>query len=546
MKALFERLRSRRLTFTFTILVTLSTGILIGSVVAHGVDGKEAQVNSSDAAPLQVPNPVNLSTTFTQIAKEVGPAVVNINTESIPKARAPHSSPDGGQGDDNGQDGQGDGQGNFQDFFNHFFGVPNGPGQGPDQGGPDDGAGPDGGVRESIGSGFIVDPRGYIITNNHVIDKADKIYVKLASDPEGDQGHLATLVGTDKDTDIAVIKINVSTPLPTVKMGNSDSSQTGDWVMAIGSPFDLQQTVTAGIVSSKNRSIDPTTTGEFQHFIQTDAAINPGNSGGPLVNMAGQVIGVNTAIYTQSAGNQGIGFAMPSNTVISVYNQLIGPGHKVVRGSIGISFQPQQFVSSAVARVYGFKNGVIISSVQPGFGAANAGLKPGDIITTIDGREVKNGDDLVNDISARAPGSTAKIGYIRNGQHLTTTVTISDRAKMLAALGQGGPTSGPGGESTSQGRLGMGVRNIPPDMANKLGLTGGVLIDSIRPGSFADELQQLQPGLVILQVNRKPVNSVSEFQSIVSALKPGDDIVFLVTNPRDKAHGNSYVGGTMP
>ncbi len=541
MKALLARFRSRSLSFTFTILATLSAGILIGSLMAHDVHGKEASGSSSDATPLQIPDPVKLSTAFSQIAKEVGPAVVNINTESIPK-----NPPRGAQGGN---------QGNFQDFFNHFFGEPNGPGGPGGPGGPQAGPGGDddggegpggGGMRQSLGSGFIVDPRGYILTNNHVIDHADKIFVRLATDPEGDPGRPAKLIGTDKATDIAVIKIETKSPLPTVKMGNSEGVGIGDWVVAIGSPFGLQQTVTAGIISSKNRSIEPGTPGEFQHFLQTDAAINPGNSGGPLVNMAGQVIGVNTAIYTQSAGNQGIGFAMPSNTVISVYNQLIGPEHKVVRGSIGITFQPQQSLSSAVERVYGFKNGVIISSVQPGFPADKAGLKPGDIITEIDGRSIENGDDLVNDIAERKPGSTAQISYIRNGEHKTATVTIADRAKMIAALGGGSEGSGPGGTASSQSRLGLSVRDVPADVASKLGIPGGVLIDAIRPGSFADELQMLKPGLIILQVNRKPVSSVSQFQDAIGALKPGEDIVFLVTDPQDHSHANTYVGGTMP
>ena len=258
------------------------------------------------------------------------------------------------QGQGQGQPGQGQGDNGMQDFFNHFFGF-GGP-QGPE------GEGPDGGEREALGSGFIVDPRGYIITNNHVVDKADKIWVKLSTDPVGDQGHAATVVGTDKATDIAVLKINVGTALPTVKLGNSDGTQIGDWVLAIGSPFGLNQTVTAGIISSENRSLagqGGIGAGEFQHFIQTDAAINPGNSGGPLVNMDGQVIGMNTAIYTQSAGNEGIGFAhVPSDTIANVYNQLIGPEHKVVRGSIGITFQA--VMSSAVGHVYGFKNGSVI------------------------------------------------------------------------------------------------------------------------------------------------------------------------------------------
>ena len=342
MKPLLERLRASRLASIFTILGTLSAGILIGSVAVHGVRGNETQTDSSDATPLKIPNPVTLSTTFTQIAKDVGPAVVNINTETLPqedthsRRRTPHGAtpavPPGGDDDQNGDSDRGAGlpDQNFQDFFNRFFG-----GQGPGGGGPEQGDQ----MRESLGSGFIVDPRGYIITNNHVVDKADQIYVKLSTDPEGYQGRLGKVIGVDKDTDLAVVKITTTEPLPTVKMGNSDAGQVGDWVIAIGSPFALTQTVTAGIVSAKNRTIEKGAAGQFQHFIQTDAAINPGNSGGPLVNMADQVIGVNTAILTQSAGYEGIGFAMPSNTVIGVYNDLIGPEHKVIRGSIGVQFQ---------------------------------------------------------------------------------------------------------------------------------------------------------------------------------------------------------------
>ena len=192
-------------------------------------------------------------------------------------------------------------------------------------------------------------------------------------------------------------------------MGNSDGSQVGDWVIAIGSPFALSQTVTAGIVSARNRTVDHSAAGQFQHFIQTDAAINPGNSGGPLVNMADQVIGVNTAILTQSAGYEGIGFAMPSNTVIGVYNDLIGPEHKVIRGSIGVQFQAS--LNPAVQRVYGFKSGVLVNAVTPHGPADQAGLKAGDIITTVDGKPIKDGDALVTDIAARKPGTTVHLGY---------------------------------------------------------------------------------------------------------------------------------------
>jgi serine protease Do len=547
MNSLLERLRIRRLASSFTILATLSAGILIGSVVAHGVKGQEKTVDTRDATPLRVPSPRDLSTDFTRIAKEVGPAVVNINTETLPKEqksqrRNPRMrqmpQPQDPNGEDNGGD-QGDqggggdpGQGGLQDFFNRFFG-----GQGGDQGQDDQG-------REALGSGFIVDSKGYILTNNHVVDKADRIYVKLASDPDNSNGHPATVVGVDKDTDTAVIKISTDQPLPTVKLGNSDSAQVGDWVIAIGSPLGLSKTVTAGIVSAKNRTIEPGSSGQFQHFIQTDAAINPGNSGGPLLNMAGEVIGINTAIFTQSNGNQGIGFAMPSNTVINVYNDLIGPEHKVTRGSIGILFQPS--VSSAVERVYGAKNGVIIRSVTRGMPAEMAGLKSGDVIISINGRTIKDGDDLVNDISARKPGTTVTIGYMREGKQMSATVTIGDRAKTTAAIAAPGDDNTPenGGSEASETKVGITVADLP---GNAPPGVHGVIIQSIKPGSFADEINMtgLQGG-VIDSINRQPIHNKQEFNAALAKLKSGSDVVFEVLDPRDPKSGGTLLGGTLP
>ena len=547
MKSFLGRLRYRRLASTFTILATLSAGILIGSIVAHGVRGQEAKVDTSDATPLKVPQPRDMATDFTRIAKEVGPAVVNINTITLPherqsRSRNPHSRQfqqqqppdDDDQDDQDDQGGQGGGQDNFQDFFNRFFG------------GPDQGDGGGGQERESLGSGFIVDAKGYIITNNHVVDKADKIYVKLSTDPEGNvQGRPAKVVGVDKDTDIAVIKIETNQPLPTVKLGNSDGAQVGDWVVAIGSPFTLSQTVTAGIVSAKNRTIDPRPSGQFQHFIQTDAAINPGNSGGPLLNMAGEVIGVNTAIFTQSGTYAGVGFAMPSNTVVGVYNQLVSPEHKVTRGSIGVTFQSN--LPSAVGRVYGFKSGVLINSVTPGFAADKAGLKPGDIITTVDGRSIKDGDDLVTDISARKPGTTVKIGYLRNGEQHEAMVTIGDRSKMIAAVSNNqDEESNPNPEApdASQSKLGLTVAEIPQGAPSGL---HGVVIQAIKPGSFADEigLGQWQGGIIV-SVNRHPIRSVAEFRGLIAALKSGSDVAFEIVDPQHPKVGSSYVGGTLP
>jgi serine protease Do len=429
--------------------------------------------------------------------------------------------------------------GDMQDFFNRFFG-----GQGGDDG---DGGG---GERRALGSGFIVDSRGYIITNNHVVDKADKIYVKLSNDPDdaGDPGRVATVIGVDKDTDIAVIKIDTKEPLPTIKLGNSDGAQVGDWVLAIGSPFSLSKTVTAGIISAKNRSIDEAGANgvsqtQFQRFIQTDAAINPGNSGGPLVDMAGQVVGMNTAIYTQSMGSQGVGFAMPANIIANIYNMLIGPEHKVVRGSIGIQFQTAQ--SSAVGRVYGFTNGVIVGVVTPNGGAAKAGIQAGDVLVSIDGRNIKDGDDLVNDISARHVGSTVKIGYLRDGKQNTANVVIGDRAKTYADItGQQDEPATPRESDAGEGKLGITVSAIPPSIAAKTGIKGGVIITNVRPGSFADEIS-LTKGAIITAINRKPVTDEASYRAIVSTLKSKDDVVFVIQFPNQK-NVNSYVGGTLP
>ena len=566
-----SRLRARPLFATFALLATVSAAILVGSYTAHGVHGQEKQAssNSSDATPLKIPNTTVAPNAFAQIAKQVGPAVVNISTRTLPHESAnrkrggqgnqlnPHrnmpnmpapQSPDDdqdgdGSGSGSGQampqaPGQGQGQapggnGNFQDFFNRFFGGQV-PGEGPDQGDAE---------RDALGSGFIVDPKGYIITNNHVVDKADEIYVKLSTDPESsDLGRKARVIGVDKSTDLAVIKIETDHPLPTVKLGNSDNAAVGDWVIAIGSPFSLSQTVTAGIISAKNRTIEPGASGQFQHFIQTDAAINPGNSGGPLLDMNSEVIGVNTAIFTQSNGYQGIGFAMPSNTVVQVYNDLISPSHKVTRGSIGISFR--EGLSGAVGRVYGFKSGVLVQAVSPGGPADKAGIKPRDIIISIDGRSIKDGNDLVAEIASRHPGSTVRIEYVRDGNKADTTVTIGDRDKVFSEQAANDEAPTPEQGDPSEGKLGIVAREVTPATAAKIG-TSGMVIVSVRPGSFADE-QGLEPGLVITRINKQAVGTKAQFDKAVEGLKSGGDCVFEIIDPKRPAGGTNFVGGTLP
>jgi serine protease Do len=521
--AFWVRLKANRWVYTLTILTTLGVGILIGTVISYGVKGQEGQ--KSNATQLTIPSPQQLSNAFSQISKKLEPSVVNINTESTIKN--PHRRRPGQDDDDSGGGGGGS---PFDDFFDRFFGGQGGPGaQGP--------------IKErSLGSGVIVDPKGYIVTNRHVVEKADRIRVRLQEDPPGVQ-HDAKVIGSDQETDLAVIKIEVDRSLPTAKLGNSDSMQVGDWVLAIGSPFGLQETVTAGIVSAKGRNIVPNR--QFQSFIQTDAAINPGNSGGPLVNMAGEVIGINTAILTETNAYAGVGFAMPSNTVVQVYNQLIGPEHRVTRGSIGVEFAAQP--APAIARVYGVQSGVTVSNVVPGSPADSAGLKVGDTITSVDGKDVKNGDELVADIAARKPGSKAKVGFVRNGKKEDTTVTIADRSKLFAA--RLGEDEGSGEEEQpKESKLGLTVRPLTNDLAQQLDIPAGkgVIVQEVRGGSFADDIG-LSRGDVILEINKQPVNSTEDFARVASGLKSGQDVVFLV-RPRGagRQDGTIFIAGTLP
>ncbi len=517
-RSFWARMKSDRFGYTLTILATLAVGILVGTVISFGVKGQESK--KSDATPLVVPSPRQLSSQFAQIAKQLEPSVVNINTEST--IRNPHRR---GSGDDSDP---------MDDFFNHFFG---GPGA---QGGP----GADGGsIRErSLGSGIIVDPKGYILTNRHVVDKADRIRVRLQDDPPGVL-HDAKLVGEDSETDLAVIKVDVDHALPSAKLGNSDSMQVGDWVLAVGSPFGLQETVTAGIVSAVGRNIVPLH--QFQSFIQTDAAINPGNSGGPLVNMDGEVIGINTAILTETNSYAGVGFALPSNTIVSVYNQLIGPDHRVSRGSIGIEFNQEE--NPAIARVYGAGAGITISSVVQNSPADKAGLKVGDTIVSVDGRQVKTGDELVADIASRKPGSKVDLGFMRNGKKDSASVTVADRAKLFASrLGEDDDSEEASGPKES--KFGITVRSITPEIADRLEIAAGkgVIVQDVKPNSFGDDIGVAR-GDVILEVNKQPVNNEADFARIQSSLKSGQDVVFLVRQRGAGAQdGTIFLAGTLP
>jgi serine protease Do len=503
-RELFDWARRRKILASVFVALTLTVGIMIGSVVSGRVSAmKTFSFAGTNAAPLAVPDPIPSSASFASIVTRVEPAVVNIATTQVlerksAKKRRPQQQFD--------QDDP------MQDFFDRFF---DGRQDGPPQ------------AERSLGSGVIVDKRGYILTNNHVVEQATKIQVQLDGNT---QKYTAKVIGVDEDTDLAVIKIEANKDLPTAKLGNSDGVQVGDWVLAIGSPFGLQATVTAGIISAKDRGGIGGAGHQFQRFLQTDAAINPGNSGGPLVDLAGEVVGINTAIITGSRGYEGVGFALPSSTAISVYNQIISQG-RVTRGSIGVSFQPDLATNSITLNQLGAPYGVVIMNVEPGSPAEKAGLKGGDVITSVNGNPVKTGDDLVNPIAAAPIGSKVKLTYVRDRAKKDTTAIVEDRTRVFPT--QAGRLSDQQGES-APAEFGLRVDSLTPERAARVGMEGqrGVLVTDVDPASFADDLG-FGRGDVITEINREPITSVDDYKRAVAKLKPGNNVVFKVLRRGD-------------
>ena len=491
--------RQKFLSFT-VVLLTLSVGILIGTLLNTGVKAAKDGAVAPGAKTLQIPPPSQLQNSFATLAKAAEPSVVNISSEYIQKVSADRSNR--GRRFGTPQD-----PGDMEDLFRRFFGMPGGPG------GPDES--PRG---TSLGSGFVVDPSGYIITNNHVVEKANRIRVKFNNDPTE---YDAKVIGTDWQTDIAVIKIEKSGLQP-LKIGNSEAIQVGDWAIAIGSPFGFQETVTAGIISAKSRDIIGDSTA-FQHFLQTDAAINPGNSGGPLLNINGEVIGINTQIASRSGGYQGIGFAMPINTAVNVYNQIIKTG-KVTRGSIGIQFAVEGAQSRDLLRAYHAEHGVFVSKVEPGGPAAKAGVQAEDIITSINGSPIRKGQDLIDIVADTPVGQALKMELLRNGQPQSVNVTVADRAKIFPNEATNRPFGGPDDNDNNaepegdaaQARFGISIQNLTERLRTNLGIKDeGVLVQSVEPGSFADDIG-LRQGDVITQLNRTAVPSVDAFKQLQS------------------------------
>lgn len=397
--------------------------------------------------------------------------------------------------------------------------------------------------REGVGSGLVVNQSGFILTNQHVIEGAFSIEVKLANGNKYD----AKVTGKDSGTDLAVIKIEAREPLVVARIGDSDKLKVGDWVLAIGSPFGLEQTVTAGIISAKDRVTDTDSQSLFQQFLQTDAAINPGNSGGPLVNLAGEVVGINTQIATGSGFNNGIGLALPSTTVVEVYNQLAAGG-RVRRGFLGIS--PQE-MTPQVARLNKImdNSGVLVGDLTSAAGsAARAGLRSGDIITSINGQKVNNVRDLIRRTASLPVGSRATIDYVRAGERRTTEVVLEERKEDEPGLSEFyleplTPDAAPETKSTTPNNptLGINVRTLTPEMAKLEGLEGmqGVYVTEVDPGSVADDNDVHRDDLII-EINNRPVRAEEEFHQVARKLRSGDDLVIKLLR-RERAVRRAYI-----
>ena len=467
-----------RKTFFMFLLAFLVAFFIVSLVeVLRSSFMPSAAPDVQTASAISTSETIKAPTSFSELAERVKPAVVNISTTKTTSGRN-FGSPFGRSpfGDD---------------FFDRFFGdIPQ---------------------REfkqrSLGSGFVISNDGYIFTNNHVVEKADKILVKLSDNRE----YEAKIIGTDPKTDIALIKIKPSNSLPVVEIGDSDQVKVGEWVIAIGNPFGLEQTVTAGIVSAKGRVIGA---GPYDNFIQTDASINPGNSGGPLFSMDGKVIGINTAIVAQG---QGIGFAIPINMAKGILGDLKTKG-KVTRGWLGISVQD---ITEDIAKNLNYKDkkGALVSDVFKGDPADKAGIKVGDIVIEINHKPIKDTHELLLTIATMQVGERVSIKAIRDGKEIAFQVVVAERKDKVDMVSAKGST----------GHFGIAAQDITPEMAKQLGISreGGVIVTEVLNGSPADDVG-IQPQDIIVQVNRVKINSMKDYTREISKAIEKKSVTLLI------------------
>jgi serine protease Do len=465
----------KRSRFTKYILILFVVGTLLGA----GIQG---------AAASKYPAVKMIPENFSDLAERVRPGVVNIRTVKRIKGGGP--------------------------VYRHFFGNPFGP-RNPfeDFFKPFPEGGSEGDFKQqSLGSGFVIDPEGYIVTNNHVIDNADEIKVKLSNGKSFD----AEVVGRDSKTDLALIKISGSNGLRPLPLGDSAALRVGTWVLAIGSPFGLEQTVTAGIVSAKGRAIGA---GPYDDFIQTDASINPGNSGGPLLNLRGQVVGINTAIMSRGGGNDGVGFAIPVNLAKGIIEQLKNEG-RVTRAWLGVGIQD---LTPELADYYHVKEqkGALVTQVYEGDPADKAGIKTGDIIMEVEGKKVSSSRDLSRSIANAPVGKQIPITLLRDGKEKSVRVELTERLDSDAPVKVA--------TKRSKG-LGLQVVQLKPETARRAGLPEnekGVLVTQVQPGGKGDQAG-IQSGDVIKEINRKPVTTPKEVKRQIDEVKSGDSLQMLI------------------
>ncbi len=529
------KLKHQKLLSFVLLLFTLVIGIVIGTVINTGVKANR-QVASNlavDATPLTIPEEVPITNEFTKLTKRVEPSVVYIESDYLPKP-GKHAKRDDDPDEEDNSEAPSPKSQDPSDMFKKFFGSQE----------------PRSFRTEGSGTGFIVDKNGYIITNHHVVEKADRIKVKLNGDDTEYKGHV---VGYDSETDLAVLKIDTKQPLVPVQIGNSDSVQVGDWVIAIGSPFGLQATVTAGIVSAERTSRDLPGAGEFQNFLQTDAAINPGNSGGPLLNIRGEVIGVNTMIATRSGSYEGIGFALPSNMAVKVYNDIIREG-RVVRGSIGIKWTHNGSQADTL-QAFGLDHGVLVESVSPTGPAGKAGMKADDVIVRINDKPVKDGQELVNKVADLPIHSTALLTVDREGKRMDFKVDIGERSIVWQdepQIAENRPEAPPPSKSLTPVRFGITIMRLTQKERQDLGIDSkdGVKVVSVDPGSFADDIGMTE-GDAILSINRQNVSSPDDVMKLQSALKPGQPVAVHIVRAQMAGGRRSqpervYLSGRVP
>jgi serine protease Do len=479
----------RKLWSSNTSLKTIALVAIVSLLVGLGISGSFDWLVPSRAVNLLTEAGPELRSSnqlpdFVALAKSIRPVVVNISTTQMSETR--------GQGQEFGSPfGEDD---PFNDFWRRFFGgpLPRGPQR-----------------QRSLGSGFIIDADGSILTNNHVVENASKIVVKLSDDQE----YEAKVIGRDPKTDIAIIKVSARAQLTTAQLGDSDRLEVGEWVMAIGNPFGLDSTVTSGIVSAKGRHIGQ---GPYDNFIQTDASINPGNSGGPLINLRGEVIGINTAIFSRTGGNIGIGFAIPINLVKELLPQLKGKG-KVTRGFLGVLIQK---VTPEIAESLGLEKsrGALVANVSKEGPAEKAGVKVGDVIVEFDGKEIKESGDLPIIVARTPVEKKVRMKVLRDKKEVILTVAVGElKDEEVVAT------------APEKGELGLTVQKLTPPMAESLGLekADGVVVTAVEPGSVADEAG-IRRGDVILEVDRKPVRTLEEYRKLVASIRKGKGVLFLV------------------